>query len=127
MSDQSAIWNSNFVREPEGTPKGFELRTTYPENKEGVTVMLEKWDKGSEEPIHSHPGDDMTVVVEGSMTVQFYKKTDDGKLEPDGPELVLNKGDTGYISAGRWHSAKYTSDCKLVFAHDKEFGFIEPK
>ena len=26
--------------------------------------MMEKWDAGSSEPPHSHPGDDMTVVID---------------------------------------------------------------
>ena len=47
---------------------GFSLRTTYPTNADGVEVMLERWDAGTEEPPHSHPGDDMTVVVKGRMS-----------------------------------------------------------
>ena len=41
---------------------------------------MEKWAKGSAEPPHSHPGDDMTVVVEGKMAVQFFTKSSDGSL-----------------------------------------------
>jgi quercetin dioxygenase-like cupin family protein len=76
----------------------------------------------AEEQPHSHPGDDMTVVIEGSMSVRFYKKSGD-TLVPDGPELVLNKGDSGYIKAGRVHDAKYTEACKLVYVHAGAFGF----
>ena len=65
----------------------------------------------------------MIVVVEGRMAVQFYTRGTDG-LEPDGKPLVLNKGDTGYIKAGRIHDASYIEDCKLVYVHDKAFGFI---
>lgn len=119
-SDSSAIWR-NHVSVPD-TPAGFTVRTTYPGNPEGAEVMLERWEAGSSEPPHSHPGDDMTVVVEGRMAVQFFIREGD-RLLPDGEPLVLNQGDAGYISAGRIHDAKYLEDCKLVYVHDKAFGF----
>ncbi|GMR16057.1 MAG: hypothetical protein BMS9Abin31_0361 [Gammaproteobacteria bacterium] len=119
-SDTSKIWN-HHITIPE-TPKGFTLRTTYPTNPDGAEVMLERWLAGSEEPPHSHPGDDMTVVVEGKMTIQFYTKSDDG-LIADGEKVTLNEGDTGYVKAGRIHDAEYIEDCKLVYVHDKAFGF----
>lgn len=119
-SDTSAVWD-NHISVPE-TPKGFTLRTTYPTNPNGAEVMLERWDAGSEEPPHSHPGDDMTVVVEGKMSIQFYTKSAEG-LVVDGKKVILNKGDTGYVKAGRIHDAKYIEDCKLVYVHDKGFGF----
>jgi len=119
-SNTSAIWQ-NHVAVPD-TPKGFTVRTTYPTNPNGAEVMLERWDAGSEEPPHSHPGDDMTVVIEGKMSIQFFTKSPDG-LVPDGDKLYLNKGDTGYIKADRIHDAKYIEDCKLVYVHDKAFGF----
>ena len=84
--------------------------------------MLERWESGSEEPQHSHPGDDMTVVIEGRMSVQFYIRTPEG-LVADGEPLELRKGDTGYIKAGRIHDARYLEECKLVYVHDKAFGF----
>ena len=116
----SGIWE-NHITVPD-TPEGFKVRTTFPGNPDGVEVMLEKWDAGSEEPPHSHPGDDMTVVIEGSMSIQFYLKGDNG-LVPDGEKIFLNKGECGYIGAGRIHDAKYIDDCKLVYVHDKGFGF----
>ncbi len=116
----SAVWG-NHVSVPD-TPAGFTVRTTYPANPDGAEVMLECWEAGTEEPPHSHPGDDMTVVIEGRMSVQFYTKTADG-LEPDGEQVILNQGDTGYIKAGRIHDAKYIEQCKLVYVHDKAFGF----
>jgi len=119
-SETSNVWN-NHVSIPE-TPEGFTLRTTYPTNPDGAEVMLERWEAGSEEPPHSHPGDDMTVVVEGKISIQFYTKSNDG-LVADGDEVILNKGDTGYVKAGRIHDAKYIEDCKLVYVHDKAFGF----
>ena len=120
-SETSAVW-SHHVSVPD-TPAGFTVRTTYPTNPDGVEVMLEQWEAGTAEPPHSHPGDDMTIVVEGRMSIQFYVK-ESGRLVPDGAELFLSKGETGYIKGGRIHDAKYLEPCKLVFVHDKAFAFI---
>ena len=57
----SAIWK-NFAASP-GAPAGFTVRKTVPGDPRGVEVMLEAWEAGTSEPPHSHPGDDMTVVV----------------------------------------------------------------
>ena len=119
-SETSNIWQ-HHVSIPD-TPTGFTLRTTYPTNSDGAEVMLERWEAGSEEPPHSHPGDDMTVVVEGKMSIQFYTK-ENGGLVADGEAVILNAGDTGYVKAGRIHDAKYLEACKLVYVHDKAFGF----
>ena len=119
-SETTNIWK-NHISVPE-TPEGFTLRTTFPTNPDGAEVMLERWEAGSEEPPHSHPGDDMTVVVEGKMSIQFYTQSYDG-LVIDGEKVILNKGDTGYVKAGRIHDAKYIEECKLVYVHDKAFGF----
>lgn len=116
----SSIWQ-HHVTVP-NTPEGFTLRTTFPANPEGVEVMLERWEAGTAEPPHSHPGDDMTVVVEGKMSVQFFQRVN-GKLVADGDPVVLAKGDTGYVASGRIHDAKYLEDCKLVYVHDRAFGF----
>lgn len=119
-SNTSTIWE-NHVSVPD-TPAGFTVRTTYPSNPNGADVMLERWQAGSAEPPHSHPGDDMTVVVEGKMEIQFFTRS--GKqLVADGAPLILEAGDTGYVKAGRIHDAKYLQDCKLVYVHDKAFGF----
>lgn len=117
---KTTIWD-HHVSVP-NTPNGFTVRTTHPENPNGVTVMLEQWKAGTAEPPHSHPGDDMTVVVEGKMSVQFYRQ-EGGTLVPDGARLILNKGDAGYVQGGRIHDAQYIEDCKLVYVHDKAFAF----
>jgi quercetin dioxygenase-like cupin family protein len=119
-SATSRIWD-NHISVPD-TPDGFTVRTTVPANPDGVEVMLERWEAGSAEPPHSHPGDDMTVVIEGRMSVQFFRR-DGAALVPDGEPLVLDTGATGYIRAGRIHDANYLEDCKLVYVHDKAFGF----
>ncbi len=119
-SDNSAIWK-NHITVPD-TPQGFTVRTTYPANPDGVEVMLEQWEAGSSEPPHSHPGDDMTVVVEGRMAVQFFVR-EGGALVADGEPLILEQGDAGYIGAGRIHDARYLEDCRLVYVHNGAFGF----
>lgn len=119
-STTSKIWQDH-VRVPD-TPEGFTVRTTYPGNPQGAEVMLEQWEAGSAEPPHSHPGDDMTVVIEGKMAIQFYTK-DAGELVAEGEPVVLSAGQTGYIQAGRIHDAQYLESCKLVYVHDRAFGF----
>ena len=115
----SAIWRHHAAIAD--TP-GLSIRTTYPNNPDGVEVMLEQWQAGTSEPPHTHPGDDMTVVVEGEMVIQFYT-LQSGKLLRDGAPVTLRQGETGYIQGGRIHDARYTRDCKLVFVHDRAFGF----
>ena len=105
-----------------GTPDGFTLRTPLPTNPDGVEVMLERWAAGTAEPPHSHPGDDMTVVIEGRMSLQFFVKQGES-LVPDGPPVILEQGETGYVAAGRIHDAQYLADCRLVYVHDGAFGF----
>ena len=119
-ADSSAVWDNHIT--VADTPAGFTVRTTYPGNPDGVEVMLERWQAGSFEPPHSHPGDDMTVVVEGQMSIQFYTRTSEG-LVADGEKHILEKGDTGYIKAGRIHDANYLEECKLVYVHNGAFGF----
>lgn len=123
-SKTSSIWQNHVT--PAGMPEGFSVRTTYPSNPDGVEVMLEQWRAGTSEPPHSHPGDDMTVVIEGKMAVQFYESGPAGLVKVGEP-LILNRGDTGYIKANVIHDAKYLEDCKLVFVHDKAFAFNEHK
>lgn len=83
--------------------------------------MLEMWRAGSSEPPHSHPGDDMTIVVEGEMVIQFYALRG-GALEKE-DALVLTAGQTGYIAANRIHDATYVKECKIVYVHSRGFGF----
>lgn len=116
----SDVWK-NLV--PLEENPGFSLRTTFPTNPDGVEVMLERWDAGTEEPPHSHPGDDMTVVVEGTMSTQRYRRDGDA-LVVDGERVVLHKGDVGYTGAHVVHDAKYLDDCELVYVHSGAFAFI---
>ncbi|MFZ0323033.1 MAG: cupin domain-containing protein [Actinomycetes bacterium] len=119
-SETSGVWG-NHVPDPEA-PEGFTVRTTFPANPDGVEVMLERWEAGTEEPPHFHPGDDMTVVVEGRMSVQFYRKGT-GSLVPDGERVFFGKGDVAYIRARRIHDAHYVETCQLVYVHDGAFEF----
>jgi quercetin dioxygenase-like cupin family protein len=102
---------------------GFSLRTTYPTNANGVEVMLERWESGTEELPHSHPGDDMTVVVKGRMSTQVYRR-EGSSLVADGERVFLNAGDVGYTRTQRIHDAKYIEDCELVYVHNGAFAFI---
>lgn len=123
-ADTSEVWS---LHQPvPGTPEGFTCRTTYPTNPDGVEVMLEQWEAGTAEPPHSHPGDDMTVVVEGRMAIQFFLREGDG-LVKDGDPVILRRGETGYVAAGRIHDASYLERCKLVYVHHKAFAFREER
>ena len=119
-ADTSAVWRDHVT--VAGMPAGFTVRTTFPNNPNGAEVMLERWEAGTSEPPHSHPGDDMTVVVEGKMAVQFFRR-ESGRLVPDGEPLILSQGQAGYIAAGRIHDAQYLEPCKLVYVHNRAFGF----
>jgi hypothetical protein len=122
-SATSDVWG-NHVPDPEA-PDGFTVRTTFPTNPDGVEVMLERWQAGTEEPPHFHPGDDMTVVVEGKMSVQYYR-TEAGSLVHDGERIFFGKGDVGYNRARRIHDARYIEACQLVYVHNGAFGFHLP-
>jgi hypothetical protein len=56
------------------------------------------------------------------VAVQFYRK-EAGALVADGERVFLEKGDTGYIRAGRIHDAAYLEACRLVYVHDGAFAF----
>ncbi|MGD0852509.1 MAG: cupin domain-containing protein [Acidimicrobiales bacterium] len=118
-SASSGVW-SGLVPDP-GSP-GFSVRGTYPSNVEGVEVMLEHWDAGTGEPPHFHPGDDMTIVVEGKMIVRFYLRVGES-LVADGEPVTLNRGDVGYVGAERIHDAQYVENCRLVYVHNGAFAF----
>jgi hypothetical protein len=118
-SETSDVWRGLM---PDAGSPGFSVRTTYPDHPDGVEVMLERWEAHTEEPPHFHPGDDMTVVVEGRMSVQFYRKVGES-LSADGAPLLLGKGDVGYVRAQRIHDAKYLEACQLVYVHNGAFAF----
>jgi len=120
-ADESAIWRDHS---PVSETPGLSVRTSFPNNPKGVEVMLECWDAGSSEPPHSHPGDDMTVVIEGKMILQFFIRQG-GRLIKDGEAITLSQGETGYVEGGRIHDAKYVESCRLVYAHDRAFAFVD--
>lgn len=119
-SQTSKIWTKHIA--DADAPEGFTFRSTYPTNPDGVEVMLEQWEPNVYEGPHWHPGDDMTVMVEGKMSVQYYTQGEHG-LVADGEPVFLDRGETGYIQAGRIHSATYIDHCKMVYVHDGEFGY----
>ena len=126
---RNGVWaHAGSYSHPDGTPDGFTLRTpASKDNPTGVDVMMEKWEANTAEPPHSHPGDDMTVVIEGKMSVQFFTRGAGGALEKDGARVYLHAGDVGYIAANRVHDAQYHEACKLVYVHNLAFGFKEEK
>ena len=114
----------------------------------GFNTFLEKWEPGSYEPPHSHPGDDATVVIEGIMEIKFFKKVSlsqganagfsisnsslrssqlAGDLVQDGPVLRLVAGQTGFIKSNRIHDARYVTRCKLIYVHNTAFGFKDER
>ena len=131
----SDVWNDRHFKD--GGAPGFTVRgpptidsvkdDATEANKDkaasGVDVFLEKWTAGSSEPPHSRPGDDQTTVIEGKMVIQFFTKGADGKLVKDGSPVELAAGQSGFIKADRIHDARYLSACKLVYVHNRSFGF----
>ena len=128
-SASSGIWDDAHFTHPADTPDGFTMRpvgpgvASLPAGTAGVDCFLEKWDAGTAEPPHSHPGDDSTTVVEGEMVLQFFTKTASGELKKDGKTVTLKQGMTGYIASNRIHDAKYTEKCRLIYVHNSAFGF----
>jgi quercetin dioxygenase-like cupin family protein len=112
----SGLWAGEAFTHPKDTPSGFTMRDT------GFDTFLEKWEPGDYEPPHSHPGDDATILIEGSMEIQFYTRV--GKeLVQDGDLVRLRAGQTGFIKGGRIHDARYITKCKLVYVHNSPFAF----
>ena len=69
------------------------------------------------------PGEEITVCVfkfELEALAQDLVKAQQRGVKV---RVILNKGDTGYVKAGRIHDAKYIEECKLVYVHDKAFAF----
>ena len=108
---------------PLACSKLLQFLTSLPAGTAGVDCFLEKWEAGTAEPPHSHPGDDSTTVVEGELVLQFFTKTASGELKKDGKTVTLKQGMTGYIASNRIHDAKYTEKCRLIYVHNSAFGF----
>ena len=120
----SAVWQ-NLMIDPEA-PAGFKFREAHSEqNPTGMTTLLETWEPGVIEDAHHHPHDDMTVMLEGVMEIQFHTRNELGELINDGMPLILKAGETGYIAANRVHSVKYVEFCRMVYVQDLDFGFID--
>ena len=99
----SAVWE-NHITVPE-TPKGFTVRTTYPNNPNGAEVMLERWEAGSEEPPHSHPHVQTSYIASGEII--FYCEGE--------PDQHLKAGDMFEVPSGKLHTIKLlTEKARLV-------------
>lgn len=112
---------SDMAIDPE-SPIGFYFRDancTKP-----ITSMLEVWDAGTVESPHHHSHDDMSVIIEGRIEVQFYDRHRDGSLVTKGYAQVFATGETAYIPANQIHCVNYAADTKMVYVQDGEFSFI---
>lgn len=120
--EASDLWADAKFSHPTDTPSGFKMRQAP-----GFDTFLEKWEQGDYEPPHSHPGDDATVVIQGTMEITFYTKGANGELVQDGDVVKLHAGQTGFIKGGRIHDARYISACKLVYVHNTTFAFKDER
>lgn len=120
----SGLFTAEEYAHPDGTPEGFKMRQAP-----GFDTFLETWEAGSYEPPHSHPGDDATVVIEGTMEITFFTRGGaDGKtLVKDGDVVQLTAGQTGFIKGKRVHDARYITACKLVYVHNTTFDFKDER
>ena len=68
-----------------------------------VTLALYELEPGVEVPAHVHGGDEVGVVLAGSVQVTV-----------EGESAEMLEGDTFLIPAGKWHSARTaTGGCRL--------------
>ncbi|CDG81566.1 cupin domain-containing protein [Janthinobacterium agaricidamnosum] len=69
--------------------------------REVIQVRVD-FERGTFADFHSHPGEEIAFVVEGTMEYQFQGQ----------PAVILNKGDSLFIPAGTNHSAKNIGEGK---------------
>ena len=68
-----------------------------------VTLALYELEAGVDVPAHVHEGDEVGVVLAGSVQVTV-----------EGESAEMLEGDTFLIPAGKWHSARTASSrCRL--------------
>ena len=96
-----------------------QLRASNVETLDRIKQKLEEGGLFEAEIQSATQGDE---AIEGRMQLQFYTRGPHGLL-PDGPPVTLLQGQTGYVRANRIHDAKYVEDCKLVYVHNRAFGF----
>lgn len=92
-------------------------------NNETFVELLEK---GSVQTPHSVNTNDLLVLVEGEMLVQFYtRRASDGRLvkqeerTEEGGLVVMKKGDVQFIPAGQIVEFVCLQSCKLMHVHGK--------
>jgi len=73
------------------------------EGREVIQVRV-GFERGAAAGFHSHPGEEIAYVLEGTMEYQFQGQ------QP----VVLKAGDALFIPAGTYHSAKNIGDGKAV-------------
>jgi len=78
-----------------------ELQRGAVPNSNYVTIVARtEIDKGASTGWHTHPGDEMTVVLTGSLTVQVKGQ----------PDKVVKAGESFRVPAGIVHSGSATSE-----------------
>ena len=63
------------------------------------------------------------LILEANLAAAGLLGLTRSALLVGGEPVVLARGDTGYVRAGRIHDAKYLEECRLVYVHDGPFGF----
>jgi len=85
--------------------------------------MLEHWEAGTEEPPHSHPGDDMTIVVEGRMSTQRYRRDGDSLVAEERESFSVRATSDTRVRA-EFTTGNIPKDCQLVYVHNGAFAFL---
>lgn len=74
-------------------------------HSKGMTVAFWEVTAGAELPEHSHPHQQIAVVLEGEFEITL-----------DGETTILRPGVTAVIPGGMPHSGRALSDCRLLDA-----------
>lgn len=72
-------------------------------HSDDMTMVQWSVDAGSDFPEHSHPHEQISIVVEGEF-----------ELTVDGESEVLRPGRVAVVPSGTPHSGKARTDCKII-------------
>jgi hypothetical protein len=95
-------------------------------NQNGITRFNSTGDINNFLKNYESEKDEIKQQIEYALDQEIQNLKSDRKINDelvaDGDPVILGKGDTGYVKAGRIHDAKNLQDCKLVYVHDKASG-----